>query len=220
MPEPEKLQDLYKLTKNITQTLAHAKSATQETCNKWGIPTHLFSVNIDLSKYKSFTFEEKEKNIVLSPDFDEHREEIVSILKKGFPDWNIITVNNLTFSQYMDLIGRSFVTITFGEGMDGYFCQPAYVGGIGMAVYKKDFFPDETWKSLENVYSSYSEMAKNICKDIKKLSSDKQLYDKIRAEYMNKLNQLYVDNKYMANIDRFYKKEYDFTPVKNVCLHH
>ena len=54
-------KNLYKLTKNITQTLAHDRYATQEICNKWKMPTHLFSVNIDLSKYKNFTFEEKGK---------------------------------------------------------------------------------------------------------------------------------------------------------------
>ena len=61
MPEPEDLQDLYKLTNNITQTIAHDRYATQEVCNKWQIPTHLFSVNVDLNKYKTYKFEEKEK---------------------------------------------------------------------------------------------------------------------------------------------------------------
>lgn len=54
MPEPEKLKDLYKLTNNITQTIAHDRYATQEVCDKWQIPTHLFSVNIDLTKYKYY----------------------------------------------------------------------------------------------------------------------------------------------------------------------
>lgn len=213
MPSPEKLQDLYNLTKNITQTLAHNKYATQEVCNKWKIPTHLFSVNIDISKYKKFTFEEKEKVIALSPDYNEHRKQIVEILKNELPDWEIVTINNLSFSQYMDLIGRSFFTITFGEGMDGYFNQPIYVGGLGMAVYNRNFFPDETWSELKNVYSSYAEMGKRICEDIKKLSSDKELYCKTIQKQLEKLNKIYTSGKYMSNIERFYKKEYDFMPV-------
>ena len=76
MPEPEMLKDLYKLTNNITQTIAHDRYATQEVCDKWQIPTHLFSGNIDLSRYKACEFEEKEKIIVLSPDRNEYKERI------------------------------------------------------------------------------------------------------------------------------------------------
>ena len=99
MPEPEKLKDLYKLTNNITQTIAHDRYATQEVCDKWQIPTHLFSVNIDLTKYKAYPFDEKEKIIVLSPDWNEHKERIIEKLKKELPDWKLITVNNMTFTE-------------------------------------------------------------------------------------------------------------------------
>lgn len=61
--EPAVLKDLYKLTNNITLTIAHNKNATQEVCDKWQIPTHLFPGNIDLSRYKACEFEEKERII-------------------------------------------------------------------------------------------------------------------------------------------------------------
>ena len=63
MLEPAVLKDLYKLTNNITLTIAHNKNATQEVCDKWQIPTHLFPGNIDLSRYKACEFEEKERII-------------------------------------------------------------------------------------------------------------------------------------------------------------
>ncbi len=216
MPEPDKLKDLYKLTSNITQTVAHNRYATQEICEKYQIPTHLFSVNIDLSKYKTYSFEEKEKIIALSPDENEYREEIVTKLKSELSDWEILTIKNLSFSQYMDLIGRAYFTITFGEGMDGYFNQPIYVGGIGVAVYNDDFFPNESWKELKNVYTTYEEMATNICKDLKEVSSNKDLYIETINKQLNKLNEIYVENKYRSNIERFYAKEYDFEPKAEV----
>ena len=68
MPKVEKLKNLYKLTDNITQTVAHDRYATQEICNKYKIPTHLFSALWDMSAYKKRDFSQKEKIIVLSPD--------------------------------------------------------------------------------------------------------------------------------------------------------
>lgn len=210
MPEPEKLRDLYKLTNNITQTLAHDRYATQEVCDKWQIPTHLFSVNIDLGKYKSYSFEEKEEIIVLSPDCNENKEKIVKKLEKELPDWKLITVNNMTFTEYMDLISRAFFTITFGEGMDGYFGQPQYVNSVGFAVYNDEFFPNNNWKNFENVYTSYDEMYENIVADVKKYSQNKEKYEKIIKDFINENSKLYQISKFYDNLKRFYKKEYDF----------
>lgn len=210
MPEPEKLRDLYKLTNNITQTLAHDRYATQEVCDKWQIPTHLFSVNIDLSKYKLYSFDEKEKIIVLSPDCNENKEKIVKKLEKELPDWKLVTVNNMTFTEYMDLISRAFFTITFGEGMDGYFGQPQYVNSVGFAVYNDEFFPNNNWKNFENVYASYDEMYENIVADVKKYSQNKEKYEKIIKDFINENSKLYQISKFYDNLKRFYKKEYDF----------
>ena len=216
MPQPEKLKDLYNLTDNITQTVAHNAYATQEVCDKWQIPTHLFSVHIDMSRYKRYEFEEKEKIIVLSPDKNDYKVKIINKLEEAFPDWKLITVKNMTFPQYMDLIGRAFFTISFGEGFDGYFLQPLYVGGLGFAVYNNDFFPDKSWKSLRNVYSTQEEMSKRIRTDLKDLSTNKKLYIQMRQTHLQKLNEIYTDNNYFSNIDRFYKKDYDFVP-HNEC---
>ena len=216
MPAPEALQDLYKLTKNITQTIAHDRYSNQEVCDKWNIPTHLFSVNIDLSKYRIFDFEDKERVIALSPDKNGYRERVIEQIKDRLPDWKIVTIHNMTFGQYMDLIARSYFTITFGEGMDGYFNQPAYVGSVGIAVYNEDFFPDDTWKDLVNVYYSYDEIVAKLCDDIKMLSSDKGLYYQVIEKHLEKLKNIYTMNGYIANIERFYNNDYDFVPSSKI----
>lgn len=212
MPKPNKLKDLYRLTDKITQTIAHDRYATQEVCNKWQIPTHLFSVNIDLEKYKTYLFEEKEKIIALSPDEHECREKLVETLKQNLPDWKLVTIQNMSFSEYMDLISKAFFTITFGEGMDGYFNQPIYKNSIGIAAYNDEFFPSKEWLNLKNVYATYEDMIKNISKDLKELHSNKDLYYMTIEEHRQKLNSIYVENNYISNLQRFYKKEYDFIP--------
>jgi glycosyltransferase involved in cell wall biosynthesis len=216
MPKPNKLKSLRKLTSNITQTIAHDRYATQEVCDKWQIPTHLFSVKIDTTKYQRYDFEQKEKTVVLSPDDNENKEKIVNKLKEDFPDWNFKTVQNLTFSNYMDLISRSYFTITFGEGMDGYFLQPEEIGSIGFAVYNDEFFPDKSWADMLNVFSSYDDMYENISKVMKKLLEDKDLYKKTSKYTYSKIRELYNFDTFEDNLKRFYEQKYDYTPKRRI----
>ena len=212
MARPKVVNNFRKLTHKITQTIAHDAYATQEICNKYNIPTHLASVSIDLSPYKVYPFEEKEKIIVLSPDNNEYRNQVVNVLKEAFPDWRLLTVNNMTFSEYMSLIGRAFFTITFGEGMDGYFLQPEVVGSIGFAVYNERFFPNDSWNSLKNVYNSYEEMVKEIADFMRLLLKDRVLYEQTVAETLTEMQSVYKSGAFKDNLERFYKEDYDFIP--------
>ena len=208
MPEPEKIKGLYKITNNVTQTIAHDRYATQEVCDKWQIPTHFLSVHIDTSGYRSYAFEEKEKIIVLSPDEAPYKEAIVKKLKQELPDFKLITVENMPFDEYMDLIAKAYFTISFGEGFDGYFNQPQAVRGLGMAVYNSDFFPDESWLELKNVYKSPADMEHNIINDIKDLSANKELYYSLINKMNEKLSTLYGEDLFKRNLEKFYKEEY------------
>ncbi len=208
MPEPEKIKGLYKITNNVTQTIAHDRYATQEVCDKWQIPTHFLSVHIDTSGYRSYAFEEKQKIIVLSPDEAPYKEAIVKKLKQELPDFKLITVENMPFDEYMDLIAKAYFTISFGEGFDGYFNQPQAVRGLGMAVYNSDFFPDESWLELKNVYKSPADMENNIVNDIKELSANKELYYSLINKMNEKLSTLYGEDLFKRNLEKFYKEEY------------
>lgn len=210
MPEPQKLKGLYKLTDNVTQTIGHHRYATQEVCDKWQMPAHFLSVHIDISGYKTYPFEEKEKIIVLSPDEAPYKKAVVEKLKKELPDFKLITVQNMTFDEYMDLIARAYFTITFGEGFDGYFNQPQTVGGLGMAVYDSAFFPDESWLELKNVYKSPADMENNIVNDIKELSANKELYYSLISKMKEKLSTLYGEDLFKRNLEKFYKEVFVF----------
>ncbi len=210
MPEPQKLKGLYKLTDNVTQTIGHHRYATQEVCDNWQMPAHFLSVHIDISGYKTYPFEEKEKIIVLSPDEAPYKKAVVEKLKKELPDFKLVTVQNMTFSEYMDLIARAYFTITFGEGFDGYFNQPQTVGGLGMAVYDSAFFPDESWLELKNVYKSPADMENNIVNDIKELSANKELYYSLINKIKEKLSTLYGEDLFKRNLEKFYKEVFVF----------
>ena len=208
MPEPEKLKELYNLTDNISQTIGHHRYATQEVCDKWQIPTHFLSVHIDLSGYKSYPFEEKEKIIVLSPDEAPYKQAVVEKLKKELPDFKLVTVENMSFDEYMDLIARAYFAITFGEGFDGYFIQPSFVGSIGFAVYNEKFFPDDSWKELKNVFAKNDDLIENVTKLFKQLCDDSTTYLSLIERNLEKAIILNKSINFRKNLEHFYRREY------------
>jgi len=66
-------------------------------------------------------------------------------------------IKNLSYKEYKRTIGRAKWAVTFGEGLDGYFVETIFSGGISFAVYNDHFFPDE-FKQLPTVFESYQEM--------------------------------------------------------------
>lgn len=213
MPEPEKIKGLYKITNNVTQTIAHDRYATQEVCDKWQIPTHFLSVHIDTSGYRSYAFEEKQKIIVLSPDEAPYKEAIVKKLKQELPDFKLITVENMPFDEYMDLIAKAYFTISFGEGFDGYFLLPPLVGSIGVAVYNEKFFPNEHWLNLENVFANQERMIQFITKTIDSYSKDKASYENLSIKAKEWHDNLYSLEDFKHNLKAFYNHIYKYRPV-------
>jgi len=212
MPKLDNLKKLYKLTSNITQTIAHDRYATQEVCDKWQMPTHLFSCQLRLSP-EVFSKKVKEKIILYSPDKNKHKDEFITSLKNKLSAYEFIEINNLTFEEFQELVSRSFVTISFGEGFDGYFILPPLLGSLGLAVYNDNFFPDNSWINLQNVFSSYDEMKQNTAELIKTLENNQDEYCKLVELNKEKHNELYGEEKFKSNLERFYKKKYDFLPV-------
>ena len=212
MPKPENIKGLYKITNNVTQTIAHDRYATQEVCDKWQIPTHFLSVHIDTSGYRSYAFEEKQKIIVLSPDEAPYKEAIVKKLKQELPDFKLITVENMPFDEYMDLIAKAYFTITFGEGMDGYFSQPITVESLSFAIYNTKFFPDNSWTKLKNIYINSTDMLANLTKDLKNYLSNKEDYFNSINAVKDKYDGLYSSSKIFNNLELFYKNKFTFFP--------
>lgn len=214
MPSPEYISYVKEIFSNakITQTTAHRRYANQTICNKYNIPTHLFSTFGDFSGCSKIKLENKEKVIVLSPDNNQYREIIVRLLQKNFPSYSIITVQHMTYDEYLLLIKKSLITITFGEGFDGYFIESFYMGTIGIAVYNDDFFPDPCWKKMDNVFLSYDDMIKKLISFINEIIFSKGRYYEICDKNLFLIKNEYSKEKYLSNIKDFYNNKYHFYP--------
>ena len=114
----------------------------------------------------------------------------------------------MTYEDYKETISRAKWALTFGEGLDGYFVETIFSGGIGFSVYNRKFFPED-FVSLRTVYGSYELLIQNIHKDISELDGEKAYVD-----YQNKqfslCSKLYDYKNYLKNLEAFYRGKYTF----------
>jgi len=211
MQPPHEVANWYSLTPHITMTIAHNRYSTQEIADTYNLSTRHLSTFVDQSQYKWVPYEKKEKLIVLSPDETPQRPHIVTALTKAFPDYNIVTIRNMSYEAYKDTMSRARFAITFGEGFDGYYVEAFFSRGMAFAVYNEEFFPDKSFAAFDNNYASYDDMLARITDDIVRLDT-KSTYEKIVNRNLEKINQYYSFKKYTDNIRQYYAGNYSFSP--------
>lgn len=208
MPTIDVINQLYDITDKITCTTAHERYTTLEKRIEYGVPIHLFSTYVSPERYINKNYEEKEDILVVSPDNHPLKEEILNRIRKELPSIQIIVVQNLKYEEYKSLISRAKWSITFGEGLDGYFGEMIFSGGIGIAVYNNTFFA-EKFRNSTFVYDDFNSLFKDIINDLK-CSNEKSLYKVIQQEQFNLLVTLYDSKQYVENIKNFYLNKYDY----------
>jgi hypothetical protein len=204
--KPDDIQPLRTLTNEITCTTAHDRYSTQEQSTRFGVPLHKLSVFVDGYEQRRWT--EKQDIMVLSPDQHPLRNQVIDTIKKGLPSLELITVENMPYASYRSLIAKAKWSLTFGEGLDGYFAEMAWTGGIPFAVYNDRFFMPQ-FRELPTVYDTWDELQTWIVGDILKLDHDEP-YHGAGEPIRQALNVLYSCEKYRENIRLFYNEEYNF----------
>jgi uncharacterized protein (DUF3084 family) len=104
------------------------------------------------------------------------------------------------------LIAKAKWSLTFGEGLDGYFVEMALTGGVPFAVYNDRFFPPE-FRDLPTVYDTWPDLQIFIVKDIPNLDHD-ALYHAAGEPIRKELNHLYDRERYRENVRLFYEEQY------------
>lgn len=211
MQKPHEVASWFMITPNVTQTTAHNRYSKQELADNYYLPTHHLSTFVDASQYKWVPYDKKQNVIGITIDETPEKEKIVSRLRNELPEYKIVTIKNMRYEEYKDFISKARFTVTFGEGFDGYYVEAFFSGGITLAVYNEEFFPDKDFSKFGNTYTSYSEMLKNIVGDIKSLDN-KQRYEKIVSSNFKKITELYSFENYVQNIKSFYMKKFTFKP--------
>jgi len=203
----EDIEELKKFGK-VTCTTAHEQYSTSKIRRKLGIPLHKLSVYISPEHYNRKRYTEKEELIVVSPDYHPQKSEVLNLIREQLPQLKIQIIKNLVYEEYKKLISRAKWALTFGEGLDGYFVETIFSGGISFAVYNTDFFTED-FKPLRTVYSNYDELIERICLDLKDLDREKE-YTQYQNEQYEICKKYYDYKRYIKNLELFYRGKYTY----------
>lgn len=206
----EKLENVEKLKKlgTVTCTTVHKRYTTLELREKMGVPLHRLSIFVSPEQYERKRYNEKENLMIVSHEPHPRKSEVIDFIATQFPKMKIQVIRNLAYSEYKKVVSKAKWALTFGEGLDNYFVETVFSGGISFSIYNDRFFTDE-FKPLRTVYKDYDELLKNIYSDIISLDNETAFTD-----YQNKLFTLcsghYNYSEYINNLKLFYKGEYDY----------
>ena len=201
----EHVKELKKLGK-VTCTTAHEQYSTLEIRKKLDIPLHKLSVYISPEQYNRKSYTEKENLLIVSPDNHPKKIGVLDLIRKQLPQLKILIIKNLTYGEYKEVISRAKWALTFGEGLDGYFVETIFSGGISFAVYNSEFFTGD-FKSLRTIYDNYETLIKDICSDISDLGN-METYTKYKNDLYALCSSYYNYKVYVKNIELFYRRRY------------
>ncbi|MDR3455259.1 MAG: hypothetical protein P4L96_21055 [Rhodoferax sp.] len=194
-----------KLYGAVTITTAHKAYSGEDTRRRYNCPVHHLSVWISPDKYIYQRFDEKKELIVISPDTHEFRGAILKKIQNELPQFEFVVIKDMTYSEYLQIISAARFSLTFGEGLDGYFAESVFSGGIGIAVYNDRFF-DEDYKKLNFVYPSWDELVRNFTTDVLRINRNPDEYEAIHRAQFEILASNYSYRNYQENIISFYER--------------
>lgn len=209
MPEPEVIQTAKNDGYTITQTTAHQQYSNEVIRAKFGIPLHKLSVYATPERYIFSTWKDKENLILISPDVVAQKQNILEQLKKHKPEFIIKIISGITYMDYLNLIQHAKYMITFGEGLDFYFIETAFSGGISFAAYNEEFFTED-FKSVPGVFKSYEHMTDNIIETIEALEKNNDHYVTVNEKQFDACHSIYNAKYYKENLANFYNNNYLF----------
>jgi len=148
----------------------------------------------------------KRNLMIVSPDSHPQRETVLRFLGETFPEMEIRVIWDVRFDEYLKLEKLAKWSLTFGEGLDGYFGGVILRGGVGFAVFNETFFTEE-YRDLQTVYPDYPTLLGRIADDIRSLDNRDTM-----AAYSAKVRALFAESwgpqKTRAALAAFYRGEY------------
>jgi hypothetical protein len=205
------VEDLRRLKRfgRVTCTTNHESYSDAATRERFGVTMHRLSVGIYRQEFfRRADYKDKEPILVVSHDEHPLKEQVLERLARELPSLKIQVVRGISYEEYKRLIRRAKWTLTFGEGLDGYFIESAFSGGVPFAVYNERFFTPD-FAELETIYPSWAALEERMAADIERLdepSRYKECWHRIYAL----LDGIYDTEEYRENLRKFYMGEYTF----------
>ena len=192
----------------VTCTTAHEAYTNSATREALGVSLHRLSVCIGPECYSLSGYQEKRPLLIVSHDEHPLKEQVLRRIAQVLPELTIQVVKNLSYEDYKKLIRRAKWSLTFGEGLDGYFAETVWCGGVSFAVFNDRFFTP-AFAKLETVYPSWEVLMDRMATDLRRLD-EPVAYNRCWQQAYDLLNDLYSTDRFRENLRMFYRAEYTF----------
>jgi hypothetical protein len=204
-------QDITGLTRfgKVTCTTGHEAYSNLATREELGVTLHRLSVCIYRPEFFARSdYQDKEPILIVSHDEHPLKEQVLQRLARALPKLRIQVIQNLSYEDYKKLISRAKWSLTFGEGLDGYFIEPVLSGGIPFAVFDERFFTP-AFAQLETVYPSWEALTDRMAADLERLD-EPVAYNRCWRQAYDLVSELYNIEQFRENLRLFYRGEYTF----------
>lgn len=192
----------------VTCTTAHEAYTNSTTRERLGVPLHRLSCCNGPELYTRSGYHDKEQILIVSGDDHPLKARVLEQVERQCPELKIRIIQNMVYENYLELVRRSKWSLTFGEGLDAYFVDPVFSGGVSFAVFNDRFFTP-AFASLETVYPSWDELLNKMTADLQRLD-EPNAYERCSQQTNEILSSLYSTQKFRENLCRFYTGEYTF----------
>jgi len=208
MPDRSFFERLQRIFPDLTSTVANSAWMSADERRRQRIPMHLLPTWYFPDDAPWQPYETKSNLMIVSPDADPHRELVLGAIRRALPDLRIEVIWGLKYEQYMALERTAKWSLTFGEGLDGYFYGPVFRGGVAFAV-RNGTFDVEGFENRQTIYPSYQLMADCIVNDIEALDH-KDAYEKYNLALRRPLARDYGRELTVNALAAFYRGELTF----------
>jgi hypothetical protein len=208
MPDALVINELKHAFSNCTITTAHKKYCTEFYRNMYGVPYHQLSVWISPENYKRTAFEQKENLILFSPDNRDLTEDLIASFKLLLPKFDFRIIQGLTYEEYKVLISKAKFLITTGEGLDAYFIETYFSGGVAFAINNPNFF-DVKYLGLPCLFNEHENLSEELQGLINQYDAS-EIYAELNLNVTELLCQDYSYSTYQNNLLKFYNKDYNY----------
>jgi hypothetical protein len=192
----------------VTCTTAHEAYTNFATRKAMGVPLHRLATCCGPEQYSRSGYQYKEPLLIVSPDQHPLKKQVLQHLSEAYPDLRIQVIQDLSYEDYKELIVRAKWSLTFGEGMDGYFVEQVFSGGVSFAVFNDRFFTPR-YANLQTVYPSWGVLMERMVADLQRLDEPEAYSQCWREAYDLICDDVSVD-RFRQNLRMFYRGEYTF----------
>jgi len=203
MPPDAFIESLRKQLPETTCTTAHPSYTTMELRRKWGIPVHHLPAWTYPSEPIVSGYEEKRDLLIVSPDSSPHREAVLREISIALPRLQIHIIESMPFEEYLKLAQVAKWSLSFGEGLDDYFVGTFYRGGVGFAVFNREFFTGE-FEGLRTVFPSWEALTTSIVGEIESLDN-KEAMESYSAQVRPLLTRIWSPERTRTALREFYR---------------